>query len=171
MKLSHQELCKSHVDLHGDGWERVLDDINTHAPGSAHHLLHYSLHVMSSEVGVYQVLDFCDFIQVLNTDFRYIFMARFLTSFERWCGFLNEPGGGWWLYHKCEASVDVCCELNTHRRVFLELTSSFIELLTELHHIHTQRTKRLTNFGRRLGYTGKTIHSNTCLHRRSRIHF
>ena len=100
------------------------------------------------------VLNFCDFVQVLNADTPSDVLPRLIRAFLKTCGLLYEPRRGRRLHDKLEASIDVSLKYDAHRHFSVILASAIIEFLAKLHHIDTERTEGLTDLRGWLGYPG-----------------
>jgi hypothetical protein len=123
------------------------------------------------EMRVNFVLNFCDFVQVLNADTPSDVLPRLIRAFLKTCGFLYEPRGGRRLHDKFEASIDVGLKDDAHRHFSVVLACAIIELLAKLHHVDTEGTKGLTDLWGWLGHSGIYIEAHRCFVSRTRIHF
>jgi hypothetical protein len=100
-----------------------------------------------SEIGIDFLLYFRDFVYVFYTNTTWDVLSWLVASLLYASGFLYEPRCGRRLDHELEASIHIGRENDTHGHFGVVLASAFIKFFTKLHHVNTEGTQSLTDFG------------------------
>ena len=101
---------------------------------------------MFVEIRIHLLLDFCYFVKVLDGDIGLIVVSGLEHSLWNRACFFQKVCGWRRLNFEVETTVLVRLQNYPHWHIASEFLCAFIELLAEVHHIHSQGSKGLTDF-------------------------
>lgn len=168
--LFNLKCSSSKIDSNGFRRHSVFNNLIAHWSSWTKYHSSDTLDVLLSKMRVNFLLNFGDFIEILNANTTSNVLTWFITTFLETCCLLNEPRGRRWLNNKFEGSIYISLEYHSHWNLTVVLASTFIELLAELHHVDTKWTKCLTNLRWRLSNTSIAVNTNLCFISRACIH-